>query len=82
MWSNCDNGDLVFARTVVPKDSVCCRRGLFSISLKDFLPFRTLEGCELMSLQTGVSWICGKILEGLLDCLVPFRKSFVSLKSV
>jgi len=82
VWSYCDNSDLFLAWTVVPKDSVRCRCGLFSISLKNFLPFRTFEGCELMGLQTGVSWICRKILDGFLDCLVPFRKSFVSLKPI
>src|SRR3990170_6067650 len=53
VWSYCDNSDLFLAWTVVPKDSVRCRCGLFSISLKNFLPFRTFEGCELMGLQTG-----------------------------
>ncbi len=78
----CDNSDLVWAGTVVPKDSVSCRCGLFSISLKDFLSFRTFKGYVLMRLQTGVSWVCRKIEEGLFDCLVPFRKSFVCLESV
>ena len=57
MGRNGNEGDLVLLWTVIPKDSVGGRRGLFGVGLKNLLSARPFQTGEFMGLQTGMPWI-------------------------
>ena len=57
MGRNGNEGDLVLLWTIIPKDPVGGRRGLFGVGLKNLLSARTFQAGEFMGLQAGMPWI-------------------------
>ncbi len=76
------DGNLFFVRAIAPKYSICCRCGLFSISLKNLFSFRPFQCGKLMGLQARMPWILRQKLNGLFYRRVSLEKSLVGFEFV
>jgi hypothetical protein len=51
VWGYRNNSYLVFIRPIVPENSVCGQRGLFSVSFEDFFSLGSNEAGENLSIR-------------------------------
>jgi len=76
----CNDRNLLRLRAVAPEYSVCCRRRLFGIGLKDFFSMRPFQTREFMGHQTWMPRVFRQELCGFRDGFVSLRKTLVCLE--
>lgn len=78
----CNDSDLVFRRTVIPEDSVCGRRGLLCICLKDLLTLGAFQSGKFMGLEAWVSRVVREKSNRLRYCLISLEKTLIGFELV